>query len=172
MSQKIGKTGLAFARLWHHVDAAAETRTLGRLALAIAVTLMGKHKPVFHKLQDLGDYVVVLNCQHLRILGNLMTDKKYYLHRGRPGHLKVVTMGQMVENKGYLEVLRRAVKNMLPRNKLRTQRLARLKVFDGSEHPYKQNLVAHADEQPLVQQLLEQQKEQQRLDQEEAAAKP
>lgn len=155
MSQKVGHTSLAFARLWHHVDLAKDKRTLGRLASAIAITLIGKHKPVYHQSQDCGDYVVVTNCQSLRVTGKKFEQKKYWSHSTKPGHLKLTPMEKVVADKGYGEVLRRAVSGMLPKNKLRKPRLERLKVFDGADHPYKQNITAFAYEQPYVQAALE-----------------
>lgn len=150
MSQKLGHTGLAFARLWHHVDVAQDKRTLGRLASSIALTLMGKHKPVYHQSQDSGDYVVVTNCQQLRVTGKKFEQKTYWSHSQKPGHLKLTTMQKMAENKGYGELLRKAVSGMLPKNKLRKPRLQRLKVFDGSEHPYTNNIAAFVDQQPKI----------------------
>lgn len=150
MSNKIGSTGLAFARAWHHIDLAEDTRTLGRLASQIAVTLIGKHKPVSHSTQDLGDYVVVSNCQHLRLTGKKMSQKTYWHHTDRPGTGKHIPVEKVIADLGYGEVLKRAVSRMLPKNSHRATRLARLKVFDGSEHPYGQNIIAWADQQPLV----------------------
>ncbi|SCU88698.1 LANO_0D02828g1_1 [Lachancea nothofagi CBS 11611] len=150
MSQKIGHTGLAFARLWHHVDVAQDKRTLGRLASSIALTLIGKHKPVYHPSQDCGDYVVATNCQQLRVTGHKFDQKTYWSHSQKPGHLKQVTMRKMVENKGHGEILKKAVSGMLPKNKLRKPRLERLKVFDGSQHPYTSNITAFVDQQPKV----------------------
>lgn len=150
MSQKIGHSAVSFARLWHHVDVAKEERTLGRLASSIAITLMGKHKPIFHATDDCGDYVVVTNCQQLKVTGNKFEDKKYWSHSGKPGHLKLKPMSKIVSDKGFNEVLRRAVHGMLPRNKLRKIRLDRLKVFDGSENPYDQNITAFAYEQSNI----------------------
>lgn len=147
MSQKIGHTGLAFARLWHHVDVAKDQRSLGRLATSIAVTLMGKHKPAYHPSMDCGDYVVVTNVKNIKISGNKWKDKTYWSHSGKPGHLKLKNMETVVSNKGYGEILRKAVNGMLPKNRLRKIRLSRLKVFDGSENPYQDNIVAYADEQ-------------------------
>ncbi|SCW02853.1 LAFE_0F15720g1_1 [Lachancea fermentati] len=154
MSQKFGHTGLAFARLWHHVDIGRDKRTLGRLASSIAITLMGKHKPVYHPTQDCGDYVIVTNCQQLRVTGKKFEQKTYWSHSSKPGHLKLRTMERVVADKGYGEILRKAVSGMLPKNKLRKQRLERLKVFDGSEHPYKSNVTAFVDQQPQVLQKL------------------
>ncbi|KAL3233190.1 Large ribosomal subunit protein uL13m [Nakaseomyces bracarensis] len=158
MSQKVGHTGLAFARLWHHVDLAKDKRTLGRLASSIAVTLIGKHKPVYHPSQDCGDYVVVTNCQKLRVTGKKFEQKTYWSHSTKPGNLKLTTMESLVDNKGYGEVLKRAVKGMLPRNRLRKVRLDRLKVFDGSEHPYGDNITAYALKQPVILKKLEKHK--------------
>ncbi|SCU95194.1 LADA_0G14158g1_1 [Lachancea dasiensis] len=150
MSQKLGHTGLSFARLWHHLDVAQDKRTLGRLASSIALTLIGKHKPVYHPSQDSGDYVVVTNCQQLRVTGRKFDQKQYWSHSQKPGHLKQVTMRRMAENKGYGEILKKAVSGMLPKNKLRKPRLERLKVFDGSQHPYTSNITAFVDQQPKI----------------------
>lgn len=75
-----------------------------------------------------------------------MQDKTYWSHTTRPGSLKLITMETMIANKGYAEILKRAVKGMIPKNKLRLARLDRLLCFDGDEHPYKENLIAYADE--------------------------
>lgn len=155
MSQRIGNSAVALTRVWHHVDVAAEERTLGRLAASIALTLQGKHKPTFTANRDHGDYVVVTNCSHLKISGNKLKDKTYWSHNTRPGSLKLVPMEKMIENKGYGEVLRRAVKGMIPKNKLRLVRMDRLKLYDGDEHPYKQNLLAFADENKEMRAKLE-----------------
>lgn len=146
MSQRIGNATTALTRVWHHVDVSADNRTLGRLAASIALTLQGKHKPTFSPNRDHGDYVVVTNCSHLKVTGNKMQDKTYWSHTTRPGSLKLITMETMIANKGYGEILKRAVKGMIPKNKLRLARLDRLLVFDGDEHPYKENLIAYADE--------------------------
>lgn len=146
MSQRIGNSAVALSKVWHHVDVAAEERTLGRIASSIALTLQGKHKPTFSPNRDHGDYVVVTNCSHMKVTGNKLQDKTYWSHSTRPGSLKLVPMERMIANKGYSEILRRAVKGMIPKNKLRLIRMDRLKVYDGDEHPYKQNLIAYADE--------------------------
>ncbi|CAH6723523.1 54S ribosomal protein L23, mitochondrial [[Candida] jaroonii] len=154
MSQRIGQSAIALTRVWHHVDVAGDSRTLGRLASSIAIALQGKHKPTFSSNRDHGDYVVVTNCSHLKVTGNKLKDKTYWSHTTRPGSLNLIPMERMIENKGYGEVLKRAVKGMIPKNKLRLARMDRLKVFDGDEHPYKQNLIAFADEAKDVQQKL------------------
>lgn len=166
MSQRIGNSAVALTRVWHHVDVAAEERTLGRLASSIALTLQGKHKPTYTPNRDHGDYVVVTNCSHLKLSGNKLQDKTYWSHNTRPGSLKLVPMEKMIENKGYGEVLRRAVKGMIPKNKLRLVRMDRLKLYDGDEHPYKQNLVAFADENKEMRAKLDQlEQNEARLDQ-------
>lgn len=150
MSQRIGSAATAFTRTWHHVDVASDTRTMGRLAASIAITLQGKHKPTYAANRDHGDYVVVTNCSHINVTGNKLKEKTYWSHTTRPGSLKLIPMQRMVDNKGFGWALKKAVKNMIPKNKLRLARLDRLKVFDGDEHPYKQNLVAFADEMDQV----------------------
>ncbi|RLV92719.1 54S ribosomal protein L23 mitochondrial [Spathaspora sp. JA1] len=148
MSQRIGHSVSALTRVWHHVDVATEERTLGRLASSVAQTLMGKHKPTYSPNRDHGDYVVVTNCSHLYVTGKKMDQKHYWSHTSRPGSLKLISMEKMIANKGYGEILRRAVKGMIPKNKHRLVRMDRLKVYDGDEHPYKDNLIAFADEVP------------------------
>ncbi|AMD21685.1 HFL171Cp [Eremothecium sinecaudum] len=150
MSQKIGHTGLAFARLWHHVDVARDQRTLGRLASSIAVTLMGKNKPIYDPAIDCGDYVVVTNAQNINVSGKKWQQKTYWSHSGKPGNLKLKNMETLASEKGHGMTLIKAVSGMLPKNRLRKVRLARLRVYDGSEHPYKDNITAFADDQPQL----------------------
>lgn len=151
MSQRIGFAGSALTRVWHHVDVAEDKRTLGRLASSIATVLMGKHKPTFSPNRDHGDYVVVTNCSHLKLTGNKLKDKTYWSHTTRPGTLNLIPMNRMIENKGHSEILRRAVKGMIPKNRHRLVRMDRLKLYDGDEHPYRDNLIAFADEIPEMQ---------------------
>jgi len=155
MSQNLGLTRLAYSRVWHHISAIAPHPTLstkvapaeitppsmGRLASRIAMILMGKHKPIWDPSTDCGDYVVVTNCARLHITGRKYWQKKYYRHSTKPGQLKALTMDELMGKQGGSEVLRRAVSGMLPKNRLRDKRLARLKVFEGDAHPYKPNLV-------------------------------
>lgn len=138
---------------------------------------MGKHKPIYDPSTDCGDYVVVTGCHDLHVTGKKMTQKKYYSHTTRPGSLKEITMDKMMAKWGGAEILRRAVRGMLPKNRLRDDRMARLKCeqisdgtavgsdinnflgFEGSVHPYKQNLLKLQDtasiaELPEVQQTL------------------
>jgi large subunit ribosomal protein L13 len=121
------QTRLAFARQWHHVDLATSPLTLGRVASRIAVALMGKHKPTFDPSTDCGDYVVATACARLKTTGRKMQQKLYYSHSTRPGSLKSMSMERLMEKWGGAEVLRRAVRGMLPKNRLRATRLARLK---------------------------------------------
>ncbi|KAL2217976.1 ribosomal protein L13-domain-containing protein [Thermoascus aurantiacus ATCC 26904] len=141
MSQTIGKTRLAFSRAWHYIDVGSDPRSLGRIASSIAVILMGKHKPIYDPSTDCGDYVVAVGCRDLKTTGKKRFQKTYYTHSTRPGGLKSMTMDKMFEKWGGGEVLRRAVRGMLPKNRLRDKRLARLKTFEGLAHPYKENIV-------------------------------
>lgn len=102
---------------------------------------MGKHKPIFDPSSDCGDYVVVTNCAALHTTGRKKWQKTYYRHTTRPGSLKALTMDVLMEKHGGSEVLRKAVSGMLPKNRLRDKRLARLKAFEGDAHPYKQNVI-------------------------------
>ena len=102
---------------------------------------MGKHKPTWDPSTDCGDYVVVTNCAAMHITGRKMWQKMYYRHNTRPGSLKSLTMDRLVEKHGGSEILRKAVRGMLPKNRLRDKRLARLKAFEGEAHPYKQNVI-------------------------------
>ncbi|MCJ1410001.1 54S ribosomal protein L23, mitochondrial [Ptychographa xylographoides] len=142
MSQTIGRTRLAYSRTWHHVSlSAANTPPLGRLASRIAILLMGKHKPIWDPSTDCGDYVVATSCTDLFVTGRKMQQKKYYTHTTRPGSLKELNMEGMMRKWGGGEVLKKAVRGMLPKNRLRDKRLDRLKVFEGPAHPYKENLL-------------------------------
>ncbi|KAG2343709.1 ribosomal protein L13 [Suillus weaverae] len=129
MSQAVGNTALAYARVWHHVN--ASDRVLGKLAERIALVLMGKHKPVYDKSLDCGDYVVVTNAKHINVTGRKDEQLVYRKHTMFPGGLKETEYKDMMENKPY-EIIRHAVSGMLPKNKLRERRLERLKVFGGS----------------------------------------
>lgn len=150
------QTRLAYSRVWHHVSASTPHPTLstikappeavtppplGRLASRIATLLMGKHKPTWDPSTDCGDYVVVTNCAALYTTGLKKWRKRYYRHNTRPGSLREVTMDVLMEKFGGGEVLRKAVSGMLPKNRLRQKRLARLKAFEGEAHPYEQNIV-------------------------------
>ncbi len=114
----------------------AEGKVLGRLATKIALLLMGKRKPDYSPHIDGGDFVVVINADKIVLTGKKWKEKLYYRHSGYPGGLKVMTAGQMKE-KHPEEIIRLAVKRMLPKNKLGRRMLKRLKVYAGSSHPHK-----------------------------------
>lgn len=102
---------------------------------------MGKHKPVFDPSTDCGDYVVAVDCANLHTTGKKRFQKLYRTHTTRPGSLKEINMDRMMAKWGGGEVLRKAVSGMLPKNRLRKERLARLKTFEGRGHPYGENLL-------------------------------
>jgi large subunit ribosomal protein L13 len=120
-------------RNWLVVDAAGQT--LGRLATQIAETLRGKRKPEYTPHCDVGDFVIVVNAEKISVTGNKLEDKLYYRHSGYPGGLRTRTLGEMLERRPE-EVIRKAVKGMLPRNRLARQQLRKLKVYAGPEHPH------------------------------------
>ncbi|KAG0229902.1 54S ribosomal protein L23, mitochondrial [Actinomortierella wolfii] len=151
MSQAIGKTALAYARVWHLVD--AKQRVLGRMSVGIAETLMGKHKPIYDPAADCGDYVVVINAKDVMVTGTKSKDKLYRHHSGYPGGLKETNFESLMA-KDPDAIIRKAVSGMLPKNRLREPRLARLFVFEGESHPYEQNIIKRYDpigkETPLL----------------------
>ncbi|KAH0588199.1 hypothetical protein H2248_006913 [Termitomyces sp. 'cryptogamus'] len=128
MSQAIGNTALAYARVWHHVD--ATDRVLGKLAERIALVLMGKHKPIYDPSVDCGDYVIVTNSRKIKVTGKKEEQLLYRKHTMYPGGLKETPYKQMKERKPD-EIIRHAVSGMLPKNKLRDRRLERLRIFPG-----------------------------------------
>jgi len=118
-------------RGWYLVD--ASDRTLGRLASAIASRLRGKHKPDFTPHVDTGDYIVVVNAARIRVTGNKLKDKMYHHHTGYIGNLKSTNLEKLLETHPE-RALTYAVKGMLPKNKLGTAMLRKLKVYGGKEH--------------------------------------
>ena len=120
-------------REWFLVD--AEGQTLGRLATRIADTLRGKGKPVYTPHVDTGDFVVVVNAEKIAVTGSKLDTKIYYRHSGYPGGIKQRTLREQLERRP-TEVLRKAVKGMLPKNKLAAAQLLKLKIYAGSEHPH------------------------------------
>jgi large subunit ribosomal protein L13 len=120
-------------RAWYVID--ASKAPLGRVATQIATLLTGKGKPQFTKHIDCGDYVIVTNTKNIVVTGNRINDKKYYHHSHFPGGLKEWTMAEQLE-KDPTQIIIRAVRGMLPVNKLRDERLARLKVYAGEEHKH------------------------------------
>jgi large subunit ribosomal protein L13 len=120
-------------RQWFVVDADGET--LGRLASRIATLLAGKHKPGFATHMDTGDHVIVVNAGKLTVTGDKLTTKSYARHSGYPGGFREERLGDLLARRPE-EVIRRAVKGMLPRTKLGVQQLRKLKVYAGPEHPH------------------------------------
>jgi large subunit ribosomal protein L13 len=126
-------------RNWLLVD--ANGLTLGRLSTQIADALRGKRKPTYTPHIDTGDFVVVVNAEKIAVTGNKLADKRYYRHSGYPGGLKSRTLAEQLERQPE-EVIRHAVKGMLPRNRLARKQLTKLKIYAGPEHP-------HAAQQPV-----------------------
>jgi large subunit ribosomal protein L13 len=120
-------------RNWLLVD--ANGQTLGRLATQIADALRGKTKPEYTPHCDTGDFVVVVNAEKIAVTGNKRAVKKYYRHTGYPGGIKERTLNDMLERRPE-EVIRKAVKGMLPRNRLARKQLTKLKVYAGPDHPH------------------------------------
>ena len=120
-------------RNWLVVDATGQT--LGRLATQIADALRGKRKPTYTPHVDTGDFVVVVNAEKIAVTGNKRADKRYYRHSGYPGGLRSRTLEEMLARRPE-EVLRHAVKGMLPRNRLARKQLTKLKIYAGPEHPH------------------------------------
>ncbi len=121
------------AREWYLVD--AEGQTLGRLATQIADTLRGKRKPQYTPHVDTGDFVVVVNADKIAVTGRKLDQKRYYRHSGYPGGLRSRTLREQLERRP-TEVLRAAVKGMLPKNRLARRQLTKLKIYAGPEHPH------------------------------------
>jgi len=120
-------------REWVLVD--ANDQYLGRLATQIAVIILGKHKPTFTPGVDLGDFVVVINAEKIKVTGNKMEDKMYHHHSGYPGGLKSISLRDQLA-KHPDRVIRAAVWGMLPHNKLGRQLIKKLKIYAGPEHPH------------------------------------
>ena len=131
-------------RQWFVVD--AERKTLGRLASRIAHILRGKHKPTYSPHMDLGDHIVVINAEKIRVTGRKAEKKVYYRHTGYPGGLRTTTYEDML-NKHPERILRIAVKGMMPNNILGRQMFKKLRVYVGPEHD-------HAAQQPEALSLL------------------
>ena len=121
------------ARDWYVVD--ADGQTLGRLATQIADTLRGKRKPQYTPHVDTGDFVVVVNAEKIAVTGDKLDSKIYYRHSGYPGGLRQRTLREQLERRPE-EVIRKAVKGMLPRNRLARAQLTKLKIYAGPEHPH------------------------------------
>ena len=120
-------------RNWLVVDAAGQT--LGRLSTQIADALRGKRKPAYTPHVDTGDFVVVINAEKIAVTGKKLQEKRYYRHSGYPGGIKSRTLAEQLERRPE-EVIRHAVKGMLPRTRLGRKQLTKLKVYAGPEHPH------------------------------------
>jgi large subunit ribosomal protein L13 len=129
-------------REWFLVD--AEGQILGRLATQIADTLRGKRKPQFTPHVDTGDFVIVVNADKIAVTGNKLDQKMYHRHSGYPGGLRSRTLREQLDRRP-TEVIRAAVKGMLPKNRLARQQLTKLKVYAGPEHPH-----VSQNPQPLI----------------------
>jgi large subunit ribosomal protein L13 len=125
-------------RNWFVVD--LEGKVLGRAAAEIARILRGKHKPIYSPSVDAGDFVIVLNAGKITLTGNKLADKMYHRHTGYPGGLRSISAEKLLEKKPE-ELIQKAVKGMLPKNKLGRQMFRKLKVYRGADHP-------HAAQQP------------------------
>lgn len=120
-------------RDWYVVDAAG--KNLGRLATQIATVLIGKHKPTYTPGVDLGDFVVVINCERIEVTGNKLEDKKYYRHSGYPGGLTETKLRDMLATHPE-RVIEKAVWGMVPHNRYGRKLMKKLKIFTGAEHPH------------------------------------
>jgi len=120
-------------RDWYLVD--AQDLVLGRLASQVANVLRGKNKAIFTPSVDTGDFVIVVNAEKIALTGRKLADKVYYSHSGFPGGLKEITADKLLEKKPE-ELIRRAVKGMLPKNKLSRHMLKKLKIYAGASHPH------------------------------------
>ena len=120
-------------RDWYVVD--AEGQTLGRLATQIADRLRGKNKPQYTPHVDTGDFVIVVNAEKIAVTGKKLDQKRYYRHSGYPGGLRSRTLREQLDRQP-TEVLRKAVKGMLPRNRLSRAQITKLKIYAGPEHPH------------------------------------
>jgi len=118
---------------WYVVD--LEDKVLGRAATEIARVLRGKHKAIYTPSVDTGDFVIVLNAEKVRLTGNKLAQKKYYRHSGYTGGLTTITADKLLE-KAPEELIKKAVKGMLPKNKLGRQMYKKLKVYCGADHPH------------------------------------
>jgi len=120
-------------RDWYLVD--VDSKVLGRVATQIANVLRGKNKPTFTPSVDTGDFVIVVNAEKIALTGKKMSDKIYYSHSGYVGGLKEITAGKLIEKK-HEDLLKKAVKGMLPKNKLARHMLKKLKIYSGDAHPH------------------------------------
>lgn len=132
-------SGKNIERKWYVVD--ANGQTLGRLASEVASVLRGKNKPEFTPFMDMGDYVIIVNAEKIKLTGKKLSDKVYKTHTGQPGGLRETPYKQMIATKPEL-VVKTAVKGMLPKNSLGREMIKKLKVYRGPEH-------GHQAQQPV-----------------------
>lgn len=121
------------SREWFVVD--ADGQTLGRLAAKVAAILRGKHKPIFAPHMDTGDHVIVVNAAKIRLTGDKLQQKKLYRHSGYPGGLKAIPYAKLMAERPSRAV-EKAVRGMLPHNRIGRQMIKKLKVYDGPTHPH------------------------------------
>ena len=120
-------------REWHVID--ATDQVLGRLATQVTRLLMGKHKPIFSRNLDTGDFVVIINAEKVRVTGNKAKQKVYYRHSGYPGGLKSITYDKLIQTNP-TRVIEYAVKGMLPHTRLGASMMKKLRVYVGDTHPH------------------------------------
>ncbi len=137
MQKSYSQKTAEITRNWHLVD--AQGKVLGRLASTIATRLIGKNKPTYTPHIDAGDFVVVINAKEVAVTGNKEENKTYTRHSNYPGGFKTETLSKLRQRKPE-EIIEKAVYTMLPDNRLRSGRMARLKVYAGSEHPHEGQL--------------------------------
>ena len=118
---------------WHLID--AENKTLGRLSSRVSSILMGKNKSQYTPNNDLGDFVVIINAEKIKLTGNKESQKKYFRHSGYPGGLKSTNVQELRKDKPE-QIIFKAVKGMLPKNKLADKMISKLKVYKGPAHPH------------------------------------
>ncbi len=131
-------------REWHVID--ASDKTLGRLATRIAGLLMGKHKPIFSRNQDTGDYVVVINAEKIRVTGNKARQKHYYRHSGYPGGFSSIWLEKLMQTRP-TQAIEHAVRGMLPNTRLGAKMFKKLKVYAGETHPHLAQIKAPSTEE-------------------------
>ncbi len=120
-------------RKWYVID--ATDKVLGRMSTGIAMRLMGKDKPTYTPHADIGDFIVVVNAEKVRLTGKKLDKKIYYWHTGYPGGIKSQTARERLE-KDPASIISEAVRGMLPKNRLGKQMLKKLKVYAGTDHPH------------------------------------
>ena len=152
ITRSVNKEASVSNPVWHVID--AEDKTLGRLSSEIAVLLQGKHKPTYIAHLQIGDYVIVVNAEKVRVTGNKLTQKIYYRHSGYPGGLKQQSLQEILKKKP-TKAIQSAVKGMLPKTKLGRRMLSRLKLYVGGDHPHaaqvnaRPHIVAPVAESPV-----------------------